>query len=571
MPETTDNPDIKSPPPILEAIQYNPAEFANLLAKCAKTQIDTVNAKVHLVFLLEYLDHLNAKTIVVEREYTDRHFLDDYAAYYVRCLDKYTSRCTRLHFFTECFDTERLKPSSVESRNETQQFLQECYLGFVVIKPLPQRFIGRTCLRTYPQDEPNHTTADVREYPVKRKYDVHIVGFDLYVESIAFQEQDHVVAACATSALWSAFHGTSELFKHAIPTPIEITRLATEHSPSDSRHLPNSGLVPYQMAEAIKHTGLEPELLGCTNEFIFKASLYAYLNMGLPVILTGALYDTSAMFEAKLPNGKTCSFPKFSGLHAVTVLGFRRRTDMAPQDEIPNTSLESSKMTTIYVHDDQVGPFARMKFCDAPLQTCDFRQGNITENSLVLNTSWMGENGKLDVVKFVPWTMLLPLYSKIRIRFIQILSEVLSLDLAVRAIINPINGNHDVKIDWNIFLSFSSDFKSDMRNASIDNDLKWKCIECATPRFIWRAIASVAGDPIIELIYDATDIEDSHDLLQWIIPHHKDLYRLLTDFAAESKLRGLADMVIKNLRQVFSEFHSSISWCSYLEKESYGI
>lgn len=46
-----------------------------------------------------YFDHIGAKTIIVENDYIDRDFLEDYSGYYARCFHDYQRSCTRLHFF----------------------------------------------------------------------------------------------------------------------------------------------------------------------------------------------------------------------------------------------------------------------------------------------------------------------------------------------------------------------------------------------------------------------------------------------------------------------------------------
>jgi len=74
--------------------------------------------------------------------------------------------------------------------------LDSNYLGFMVLKPLPQTIVGRTCFKTYPDD------GNRRHFPTLHKYSSNLFGLPLTVNSLAYQEQDKVVAACATSALW---------------------------------------------------------------------------------------------------------------------------------------------------------------------------------------------------------------------------------------------------------------------------------------------------------------------------------------------------------------------------------
>jgi len=100
-----------------------------------------------------------------------------------------------------------------------------------------------------------------RRYPITRRYKANLFGWDLEVNSLAFLEQDKVVGACSTSALWSVLQGTGVTFHHHIPTPVEITQSATLYIPPippETRHFPNNGLTVPHMAQAIKQVDLVP-------------------------------------------------------------------------------------------------------------------------------------------------------------------------------------------------------------------------------------------------------------------------------------------------------------------------
>jgi len=226
----------------------------SILAEFSGNPPSVVSKKTHLDYFKEYFGPIgvNARTIVVETPYVDRDFLEDFAAYYVKCFQPYERYCSRLHFFSLAFsETEFETLLAGDESALKKDALDEAYLGFVVVKKLPEAFIGRTCLRTYPDD------GGRRHYPLRREYRANLFGLDLSVDSLAFQEQDRVVAACATSALWSAFQATGRLFHHKIPCPVEITQSATRRTPSVSRAIPNAGLTILQAAEAIKDLGLE--------------------------------------------------------------------------------------------------------------------------------------------------------------------------------------------------------------------------------------------------------------------------------------------------------------------------
>ena len=60
---------------------------------------DVIRNHVRAKYLSGYLQDLEAKTIIVEYEYTYGDYLDDFASYYVKCFHPYPRRCKRLHFF----------------------------------------------------------------------------------------------------------------------------------------------------------------------------------------------------------------------------------------------------------------------------------------------------------------------------------------------------------------------------------------------------------------------------------------------------------------------------------------
>ena len=223
--------------PPFEVYPYSAAQLIGLITDKSGGDQHCVSHKLHSTYFEEYFSEIGAKTILVENRYIDKDFLEDFAGYYVRCFRDYDRRCTRIHFFRAPFNYEGFASylSGVPTPI-TAAKLQEAYLGFLVVKPLPKTPIGRTCLRTYPHD-------GRRFFPITRNYELSLYGIHLQVlGTLAFQEQDNVVAACATSALWSVFQGTGKLFHHPIPSPVGITKAATDQIPADSRNLPNKGL-----------------------------------------------------------------------------------------------------------------------------------------------------------------------------------------------------------------------------------------------------------------------------------------------------------------------------------------
>src|SRR6185437_7191964 len=151
---------------------------------------------------------------VYEAPYIDRHFSEDFGGYYVRCFGQYRKQCARIHFFGSDFSQQRVEQLLVALTPSKDISDELNYLGFVVVKPLPETVVGRTCLKQQ---------QALPKFPTLRQQKVNFFGIDLEFDSLPFQEQDNEVAACATSALWSVLQGTAKLFEHKILTPLEIT------------------------------------------------------------------------------------------------------------------------------------------------------------------------------------------------------------------------------------------------------------------------------------------------------------------------------------------------------------
>ncbi|HLK58537.1 MAG TPA: hypothetical protein VKU00_18350 [Chthonomonadaceae bacterium] len=460
-------------PQAYEVYAYTIDTLRRLLAEKAGTPEHVIATKRHLVYFEEYFQALGAKTVIVENNYVDRDYLEDFAAYYVRCFHRYERHCARLHFFdaafTEADFVDLLRGTSAPL---TPDILQQKYLGFVVVKPLPQTVVGRTCLKTYPE-------AGHRLFPITRSYNVHLFGIPLTVDSLAFQEQDAVAAACATSALWSAFQGTGRQFQHHIPSPVEITRAATSHVPLDTRTLPNnSGLNPTQMADAIRSVGLEPFLVNADDEYVLKSTLYAYLHGQIPILLGIDLHDPSA------PNVSL-------GLHAVTVAGYSLGSTQQTAYQQQGTNLRSFRMDKIYAHDDQIGPFARMIFTGG----ASFR------------TSWLNGMGTA-VLNAQATLMLVPLYHKIRIPIQTIQDMVFSFDSLVEALRQSNLLNLAQPLEWDVYLTDVNTLKAELLGSlALPGDYRARVLTYPMPRFLWRATALTSGTPILDLLFDATDIE----------------------------------------------------------------
>lgn len=309
----------------------------------------------HFAYLESYFREIKVKTIVYEFDYNDREYIQDFAHHYCRSFRDYSKKCVRLHFFTTEIPKDEfidfLKtyiPLKNGTKNDNPYY--DFYAGFTVLRPIA--LFGRTCLKTYPPEKDDGT----RYYPTTKEYKIHLFGIEFSVRSVAFQEQDKAVAACATTGLWVAFQKTSQLFEHVVPTPFDITLNASKYMmPSNSKQVPyEQGLHPYQMTYAITQQGLQPLVTNPYTTSYSKAQIYAYLKCEIPVILGVSLFEKKSTQLKK---------PAIIGKHAITALGYDRISNWKPKPFIRPVKrdsknkkdfyLVSSSIQEIYVHDDQ--------------------------------------------------------------------------------------------------------------------------------------------------------------------------------------------------------------------------
>ncbi|HSN97197.1 MAG TPA: hypothetical protein VLS89_02830, partial [Candidatus Nanopelagicales bacterium] len=267
-------------------------------------------------YLAGYLEKdLGVKSLLIEEHYIDRHFIEEFSAYYSRCLATVPNSCRRIHAFNIPLDDatldDMLSRAASGELEVVQRQIRAAYCGFIVLRPLATAPIGRTVLR-YPEDRAE------RKYLPTLSYTVHLLGFDFEVRGIAFQQQDVAVAACATTAIWTALQRVVRNEGGRPPTPSAVTHAAMQYDTHDGRPLPGrGGLKISQLCNALRFFNFAPELVTVGNDpGMFLRYLGVYIRSGIPIIL--CLDGTRGG----------------SG-HTVTVVGYRESSSGAPTRKIP--------------------------------------------------------------------------------------------------------------------------------------------------------------------------------------------------------------------------------------------
>ena len=298
-------------------------------------------------YLASYLAHaeVNARTILIEHPYVDRHWLEEYAGYYATLLVPPPPKATRFHFFDVEWTLDELKQQlAAAMEGDGGKEIAEHYLGFSVIRPLAAAPIGRTVLRAY------RGVAERCFKPAALAHRVHLAGLTIELEGLPFQQQDQGVAACATTAVWSALTKVIRTDGGRAPTPFSVTVAATEHRVQARAFPALAGLDLDQMATAIHAFGYQPHVFQRTGDADdFFLALKAYLRSGIPVVVRARIFD--------------------GDLHALTLVGFREQvsgsTEASGDLKIVydgRTRLRGRGIERWYAHDDRLGPYARLGF-----------------------------------------------------------------------------------------------------------------------------------------------------------------------------------------------------------------
>ena len=488
---------------------------------------EDVRVKQQVLYLRKYLLDLDCKTMLVEQEYVDHDFLDDYASYYAKCFAPYGKLCQRLHFFRDDLCDLQLDRAIIDNNEDQIERLRKSYLGFVVVKPLPDAIVGRTVVSTYPPDE------NRRFFPVTRDYPVNLFGLELQLKTLASQEQDTVLAACATTALWSAFHKSSDLFGVVAPTPSEITRSAT-HYIQNTRPIPTHGLNVEQMCWAISENGLVPEVYEIGPDLPLNSVICSYVKAGIPVILG---YQIAG-------NG---------GRHAVTISGYRSEQSRIYDTELMTPEydlrLNGQHISEFYAHDDNLGPFSRLKCLE---DRGGASKGKISNLRLFQRDIDLGRFTVSDIC--IPEILIVPIYHKIRLRFVDVLTPIKELDSYLKFLgIRSVQSGAPVRFEWDIHVISLRDLKNFIRDSDrIEAQSKKRFLFASLPRYCWIGTASLDQTALFSVVIDATGIARSFFLGQMIF-HQPEVKRDLRTIIT----KGDPDLVRAseaNLSSRFTDF-----------------
>lgn len=430
-------------------------------------------------YLASYLGHpeVNAETILVEDPYVDRHWLEEYSGYYATLLDPPRPKATRLHFFDETWTLDDFKvhlSTAIDGGGERE--LSKHYLGFAVIRPLPAAPIGRTVLRPYPG-------VSARCFaPASLTHRVHLAGLTIEIEGLPFQQQDQGVAACATTAVWSALTKVIRTDGGRAPTPFAVTVAATDHRVQTRAFPAVAGLDLDQMATAIHVFGYQPHVFqrdGESDDFFL--ALKTYLRSGIPVVV-----------RARVVGGD---------FHALTLVGFRERAGRASRATEGSGDLEirsgdrvqlrSRGIERWYAHDDRLGAYARLGFVANG-------SGRLTHLQLLPSEPGF-ENLEVPMVFS---DAIVPLYPKLRLTAEELVGFAVALSPTIRYLAR---GDETLHVEPRFMLG--GEYLRTLHGRSIGRE---RIIQICTTLTLSRYVGVISWfrdeDWLLDAVYDTTDL-----------------------------------------------------------------
>jgi len=273
-----------------------------------------------------------------------------------------------------------------------------------------------------------------------------------------------------------------------------------------------------------------------------KHSVHGYLsNLMAPAILGASI----EIRKRKIDNGDTSSdegnWEDVDGKHAVSVLGYSLNTTEAIKSSPTSgnkLSYLSEHISHLIVHDDNIGPYARLKMhrpetlgkeSDAPYLYYEIFDGNEIKYNIG------GRKISATDIRFKPTFLLHIANHKARITERQITAYLEEFDAALELILETEGETSDFNVSdahstWDLELIDVSKLKSDCRVKFKEQGL---LLEEASevlvenwPKYIWRASAFYAGSLKYEFLFDATDLDQGRVLLKPLF-YDRDMFSLL--------------------------------------------
>ena len=231
-------------------------------------ELGTAQDNESLTRILGVAQRSGATRAIVEHEYVDADYRDEFINFYAGTFRDVRDKCSRVHLYA---DDDGVSKGQEES-----------YLGYVIVRPLAGQPVGRT-LFSPPREVVRFVSCVIDDM-------VRPFGRERLASGFPFMEQDTQLGVCAHAAAWSVsyYHHRA----HGTPrTTLSQIANAAHDRVSFWRSLPSDGLSKEQIHASLEAIDLKPIVYDVAdlNRLEPKQSpqqvVCRYLNSGFPVIL----------------------------------------------------------------------------------------------------------------------------------------------------------------------------------------------------------------------------------------------------------------------------------------------
>jgi hypothetical protein len=224
----------------------------------------------------------SARCVINEPEYICKDHRNLHSQYYSKKHKEISAITSRLHFFS-------CEISAIEEVFYNGKSLNEFYLGYVVIRPISERSLGRTVIDPYKLNNFDKNNFDKNNFFCLRSNShIHLGGIKLSISGYPYMSQDRDITVCAHIALWGMCRYLSQKYQiYREFLPFDIIRLT---STSEGRTFPYRGMTYSDYCKILSDFGCYPSIIrlkktkdtvGFPEEF---KNLYSYVESGFPVL-----------------------------------------------------------------------------------------------------------------------------------------------------------------------------------------------------------------------------------------------------------------------------------------------
>lgn len=213
----------------------------------------------------------HVKVVVLERSYICKDHRNLHSRFLSKKFRDRPSHCSRLHFFSsEQINRDSLFRRPIEA--------QDHYLGFSVIRPIPERELGRTVIDA----EKMGLTHEGGAYYMRTRFRANLNGVDLYLQGFPFMTQDVEATGCSHAALWGICRYLSQRYSEY--SEFRPYDLVLRTSPERGRVIPYRGMTHADYATILADFGCHPVSFTTRVGEDSFLDVCAYVESGIPVV-----------------------------------------------------------------------------------------------------------------------------------------------------------------------------------------------------------------------------------------------------------------------------------------------